>query len=90
MSKKKNFDGIVEESFNEGYYSEPVSPSSRTHMMSADKKRLANSIKTAVSDMDKKAKAFGYREASEYCELREYLTAKVKRLQREAEGYDRC
>lgn len=32
MAKKKSFDGIVEESFNEGYYSAPVSPSIRTHL----------------------------------------------------------
>lgn len=58
------------------------------NMMSADKKRFANSIKTAISDMDRNAKGFGYRDTSEYLEVRNYLTTQVKKLLKGAEEYD--
>ena len=45
---KKNFDGIVEESFNEGYYSEPVSPSKPVGSM-VDIEKIK--FKAALSEM---------------------------------------
>ena len=51
-------------------------------MMTEDKKRLANAIKVAISDLDKKAKGFCYRQVPEYLEVRNYLTNKVSQLQK--------
>lgn len=57
-------------------------------MTTADKKRFANSLKTALSDLDKSAKTFCYRNDSDYQEVHDFLIEKIKQLQKEAEEYE--
>lgn len=57
-------------------------------MTTTDKKRFANALKNIVSDLDRTAKSFCYRNDSDYQEVRDFLIEKIKQLQKEAEEYE--
>lgn len=61
MSKKKNFDGIVEESFNEGYYSEPAPPPKRAEPMTdIEKIKFKAALSEMLDNLAEQAKDEGF------------------------------
>lgn len=61
MSKKKNFDGIVEESFNEGYYSEPSpQPKQVEPMTDIEKIKFKAALSEMLDNLAEQAKDEGF------------------------------
>lgn len=59
--KKKNFDGIVEESFNEGYYSEPAPPSKSVKPMTdVEKIKFKAALSEMLDNLAEQAKDEGF------------------------------
>ena len=94
MSKKKNFDGIVEESFAEGYNSEPASPKAANikykferdlaknelSMDVIDARRFGKAVKEAMDGLELEARCYCLLDEPYYRETMAFLEQMANRL----------